>query len=131
MPYIFARSYLDGGIDSGAFEPEKFTDPGVLSFMKLISVHEDPDMEAIYPGVVACRLTVATTSGEELTLLAENPRGHDLNRMTAEETSEKFRRLASAVLTAADVERALACWWSLADQASASRALAALGPAGA
>lgn len=130
MPYIFARSYLDGGIDTGAFEREKFTDPGVLDFMRLISVHEDPDMEAIYPDVVACRVTVATASGEQLPILAENPRGHDLNRMTAEETSEKFLRLAAPVLPAPQAELALERWWDLASAASAARAVSLLSQAG-
>ncbi|MGW3606503.1 MmgE/PrpD family protein [Micromonospora sp. NPDC005161] len=126
MPYVFARVLIDGTIDVSDFEPERYEAPDVLELMQRISVHEDAEIEALYPATVAAKVTATTTSGETSVHQLENPRGHDLNRMSVEETSDKFRKLSVPVIGLPATERALEAWWRLDDQASASAAVGLL-----
>lgn len=127
MPYIFARALIDGAIGISDFEPERYQAPDVLKLMQRISVHEDAEIEALYPATVAAKVTATTTSGETIALQLENPRGHDQNRMTTEETSDKFRTLSVPVIGEAATEQALEAWWRIDHQASASAAIGLLG----
>ena len=120
MPYVFARVLLDGDIGVESFEPEAFRDERALELMQRISVHEEAAIEAKYPATVAIAVTATTTSGESMTIQLENPRGHERNRMTEDETSEKFRRQAVPLIGAAAAEAALQYWWSLEEGASVS-----------
>jgi len=123
MPYVFARVLLDGDIGVESFEPQAYRDPRVLELMQRISVHEDSAIEAKYPATVAIAVNATTASGRLISIPLENPRGHESNRMTEDETSEKFRRQAEPLIGAAAAERALEFWWSLEYGASASEGL--------
>jgi 2-methylcitrate dehydratase len=92
LPYIFARSLVDGRIGLEA-------------------------IEARYPKAIAMQLTATTRSGETIVLDLDSPRGHEDNPMTVDETNDKFMRMANTS-DAAAVERALEFWWALDDQPS-------------
>lgn len=123
MPYVFARVLLDGDIGVESFEPEAFTAPEALALMQRIEVHEDAEIEAKYPATVAVSVVATTKSGQRIVLELENPRGHDLNRMTDDETSEKFRRQAVPRIGEAGVAAALEFWWSLDRQGNAGEGI--------
>lgn len=125
MPYVFARVLLDGTIGIASFEPEAYTAANVLEIMQRISVHEDAEIEAKYPAAVAVKLTATTMTGETIEISMENPRGHDLNRMTREETSGKFRSLADPVIGPDAAQVALDRWWQI-DREPGAGALVAL-----
>lgn len=118
MPYIFARVLLDGTIDIHDFESARYTDPIALDLMRRISVYEDAEIDAMYPATVAVKIIAKTVDGDTVEISQKNPRGHDLNRMTFEETSDKFRRLAIASIGADAAEEALERWWEIDSQAS-------------
>ena len=42
LPYITARTMLDGGLDNDSYAPEKLHDPRILAFMGKITVREIP-----------------------------------------------------------------------------------------
>lgn len=120
MPYVFARVLLDGDIGLASFEPEAFRDPRALELMRRISVYQDAAIETRYPANVPITVTATTAAGATISIAMENPRGHDLNRMTEAETSDKFRRLAVPLLGERGAEAALDFWWRLEDRASAA-----------
>lgn len=123
MPYVFARAFLDGGIHVESFERAAFTNPDVLDLMSRITVHEDSEIEAMYPETVATRVTVETLAGDPVTVISENPRGHEHNRMSREDSNTKFRRLAEPVLSPDAIGPALEFWWSLPGQSSVRHGL--------
>jgi 2-methylcitrate dehydratase len=130
MPYIFARAYVDGYIDLSSFEPSAFTDSAIIQLMQLISVREDPEIEAMYPDMVAVKILVTTNSDEEIRFSIENPRGHERNQMTEQEITDKFGRFGNQLLGPYECEQALHYWTDLESQSNVRDGLALLIPNG-
>lgn len=116
MPYLFAAAYRDGRIDDATFARASYTDPATLDFMQRIAVEVDAEVEARYPETVAIVVTVQTVDGDLITKHLENPRGHECNRMTPDETNDKFTRLGHALLGENGCETILAELWKLGEQ---------------
>ncbi|HWA19602.1 MAG TPA: MmgE/PrpD family protein [Devosia sp.] len=104
MPYIFARTFLDGGITVKSFEPELVSDPLTRPLMNKIRVHNSEEINAIYkstyPFTYVLRATVTGTDGNKFPIEVRNPRGTPQNPMTDDEVDAKFRGLTTPVLGA-------------------------------
>jgi 2-methylcitrate dehydratase len=88
MPYVIARTLIDGEIYLDSFTPEKIMDPAARALMARITVA--PDYNFTYQG--EARLTVRTKDGRQLvkeTLL------HMATPMTHKEVIDKFNRVCS------------------------------------
>ena len=59
------------------------------------------------------RFTATTTGGQRFDLELENPRGHSRNPMNDDETSDKLRSMAEAVLPGGETEALLAWLWQI------------------
>jgi 2-methylcitrate dehydratase len=115
LPYIFSSALVDGEITISTFDRERYLAPGIRTVMAKVTVGEDDEMNALFPGVIAMRVTATDVDGEKIEILSERARGHALNRMTKDETSDKFRSIVD--LPAEQVESALDFWWGLAERA--------------
>jgi len=97
LPYVVARAFLDGKVDTASFSAAQLCDPAVVALMNRISVREDEALTRLYPQGAPARLAVQLKSGEQLTFEIEHPLGHSKNPMNDEQLEEKFRRLLSGV----------------------------------
>jgi 2-methylcitrate dehydratase len=112
MPYIFARTLVDGTVTVHTFDD--YSDPALRPLMAKISVREDAEIEKRFPEVVALRVTATANDGRSLAPIEiSNPKGHDRNPMTAEDVGVKFRTLAEPMLGTAGAAAAWEHWRSI------------------
>ena len=117
LPYIMATTLREGFIDLRHFELERVRDPALRPIMNRIRVEVDPALTPRWPKEVVMRFTATTTGGQRFDLELENPRGHSRNPMSDDETSDKLRSMAEAVLPGEETEALLAWLWQI-DRAS-------------
>jgi 2-methylcitrate dehydratase len=98
LPYIFARALVDGTVDIDTFDLDKIRDPGIRVLMKRVFVEEDEVIEAEWPAVIQAKLDAVDRNGKPYHVHIRNPRGHELNPLTAGEIEAKFLRLTTRVL---------------------------------
>ena len=103
LPYMIARSRMDGPLYLDSFTPEKFMDPAVRRLMDKITVAQNPRCVGLGP----YRLTVRTKSGGELVkewLPAAHEAGNFNTPMSDDEITAKYNR-ACAFMHIADEQR--------------------------
>jgi 2-methylcitrate dehydratase len=91
--------------------------------MSRIRVEVDDDINTVYPKTVILRVEATTTDGRQHQLEIRNPRGHEENRMTDDDVSDKFLRAAEPALGVARAREALNRWWSLPEVTNLTEAL--------
>ena len=75
LPYGLACSLLYGKVDQSMFTPEKVRDSAIQALIQRITVHEDPELTAAYPGHWSCRVTIRLKDGRVLEQFIEDPTG--------------------------------------------------------
>lgn len=75
LPYGLACSLLYGKVDQSMFTPEKVKDPAIRALIQRITVREDPELTAAYPGHWSCWVKIRLKDGRELEQFIENPTG--------------------------------------------------------
>ncbi|MBI3968468.1 MAG: MmgE/PrpD family protein [Chloroflexi bacterium] len=128
MPYVFARTLVDGGITLAAFEPAAYLDPGLRPLMAKIKVRQDDAVESAWPKSIVMRAEATTTSGEHYSFEVVNPLGHEANPMKDEDTDAKLHAVADPVFGPDRAATVLAHWHSLPDLADLTPALDLLQP---
>ena len=128
LPYIFARTLMDGAITVASFEESAYMDPAIRPLMAKISARVAEDIEARFPASVPIRVEAASRSGERFTIELENPKGHEKNPMDKGDTNEKFRSLAIPFLGEAQTSKALDMWWRIESSRTLTAALDLLIP---
>lgn len=111
IPYVLARSLLQGAIDHTAFEPEAYLDPSIRPLMKAVSVHLDDDIEKkIHQHIVELRLVARDHAGDTHHVHIVNPLGHEKNPLPPAEMAARFERLCAPRLGASQAASALRHW---------------------
>ena len=126
LPYLVAVALADGDVTPAHFTPERLRDPRVREVMGRVSVREDPELTALYPEVVAARVTGVARDGTTAEAECRHPKGHTKNAFSDGEISEKFRRCAGGVLPPDAIEPVLGRLWALDREGSVGGLLAAL-----
>ncbi len=121
LPYIVGMALMEGKITNATYAAKKFRNPKVLEFLEKISVREDPELTALYPGTIANRVIVKLRSGKVISKQVNDPRGHPRNPMSDEEIDDKFRNLAKAYLSKNQMDKILETVWNLEKQKDISR----------
>lgn len=75
LPYGLACSLLYGKADQSMFTPEQVADPHIQELIRRITVREDPELTAAYPGHWSCRVTIRLKDGRVLEQFIEDPTG--------------------------------------------------------
>lgn len=75
LPYGLACSLLYGKVDQSMFTPEKVKDPAIQALIQRITVREDPELTAAYPGHWSCRVKIRLKDGRELEQFIQDPTG--------------------------------------------------------
>lgn len=97
LPYIFAKSFIDGSITLNSFSADAIGAPLLRPLMARISVIPDDDIEAMLPKVVI-RVKAKAKSGAIHDVEIVNPMGHPDNPMGNREIDDKFLATAEPVL---------------------------------
>jgi 2-methylcitrate dehydratase len=112
LPYILARTLLDGVITPGSYTDELIRDPGVRSLMTKIKVTVDDALEAMLPRM-AMRVVVTTADGTQHSVKIIDPKGQPQNPMQDKDIEAKFSSMAEPVLGPAPCRRALDSLWHI------------------
>ncbi|MCS7117734.1 MAG: MmgE/PrpD family protein [Thaumarchaeota archaeon] len=98
LPYITARTLIDGDIWVDSYTDEKLNDPKVLELLAKTRVEVDPKYDEIYPSAVPNRVVLKTLDGRTLSKEVVYPIGHYRNPISDGQLVEKFKRLVNPVL---------------------------------
>ena len=115
LPYIFARALQDGTVSLHTFDLDKICDPDIRAQMNRVSVEVDKDIDAEWPVVIQAKLDAVDRSGNTYHIHITNPRGHELNPLTAEEIEKKFMQLTEPALGRAGAVAAFNIAWRMKD----------------
>jgi 2-methylcitrate dehydratase len=120
-PYLIATALVHGKVDESSFETQSLSDPAVLQVIDTIELIEDPDCTAAFPWPMLCRFEIELVSGESLTVVGENPKGHPLNPMSDNDLAAKFHTQVQPRLGSGRAEELLQTIWRLEQEPSLGR----------
>lgn len=126
LPYIMAKTLVDGTITLDAFQESAYRDPALRPLMAKIRVRRDEQVDAIYPETVSMRVEIKTTDGKSHSFEFRDPLGHNKNPMQDKDISKKFLTAAKPVLGEDRALAALERWWDLKHLTDISEALSLL-----
>lgn len=115
LPYIFARTLIDGPLRVSSFDDAKVLDPTLRPLMSKIRVIVDDDIEAQAKERTILRVVATAGDGARHSVEVVNPLGHPDNPMQDRDIDAKFMGLAEAVLGRARAATALQSWWRVAE----------------
>jgi 2-methylcitrate dehydratase len=126
LPYIFARTLVDGPIKITSFADEVVRDASLRPLMAKIKVIPDDRIEALLPQKTLMRVVATTRDGRQHVIEISNPLGHPDNPMQDRHIEEKFISLVEPVLGKARCAAALDTWWRLEESSVVSAAMQSL-----
>ena len=113
IPYVVSVALQDGAVTPDSFSSQRMDDPSLRKLMARVSIEEDPEFTRSYSNEIGCRMELTTRSGQDLVGSTSFPKGHPRNPLSDSEIEDKFRGLASGVLTKPQCDEALRLLWSL------------------
>jgi 2-methylcitrate dehydratase len=118
LPYIFVRTMLDGKITIRSYDEKAYSDPALRPLMAKITVLEDPEIEARYPGEITMRVEAVGKDGRHERIEIKDPRGDARNPMNEADVDAKFHSMADAVIGAERATAAIKGWRGIDKAAS-------------
>lgn len=112
LPYIFARTLVDGPIREASFAKNAILDPSLRPLMAKVKVTVDDAIEALLPKVKV-RAVATLNDGRQVIVENKNPLGHPDNPMRDEHIGEKFMAQAEPIIGHERSATALARWWDV------------------
>ena len=113
IPWLVASALHDGPVTPGSFTADRIANPALREIMSRMTLAEEPDFTARYPGEYNCRITLTGADGHAHTAHTAWPKGHGRNPMNDAEVEAKFRNFAGSELTASQCDQALETVWAL------------------
>jgi len=113
LPYIVARSMLDGQINGASYTKEALHDPRLLGLLGKLTVEEDAALTRMYPQKIPTRVTVTLDDGRVLTEQVDDLPGFGGRPATRADIEAKFRRVVAPVWPDAQIGAFLAFAWNL------------------
>ncbi len=98
LPYIVARTLIDGKIWIDSFTIEKVLAQDVRELMKKMSIEVDPEYDKIYPEGIPNTITIETRDGKVHSETSIYPPGHFRNPLDWKSLEEKFIKLTKDYL---------------------------------
>ncbi|WP_306567697.1 MmgE/PrpD family protein [Aquabacterium sp.] len=93
LPYTIATALLEGKLTSQAYDADRLSDPRTLALVAKVRVSHAPELSKNYPSSSQTRITIRTRTGEVLSHLQEQPKGHASNPLSDTELASKFIEL--------------------------------------
>ena len=120
LPYILARTIVDGPLTEEAFSLHAVRDAELRPLMDKIRVFVDPKIDSLPTGQVEFRLVATTSKNQQIEINVGNPLGHPDSPMQRSEIGEKFLRLSKPVLGEQRAKQALAQVMDIRNKADVS-----------
>jgi len=114
LPYIFARTLVDGPLRVSSFSDTAVLDPALRPLMNKIKVIVDDEIEALSREKTILRVVATSANGDQHKVEVVNPLGHPDNPMQDSDIEEKFFALAEPVLGNERCRATLDRWWQVA-----------------
>ena len=113
IPWLVSSALLDGPVTPGSFTDEQIANPALRDIMSRMTLVEEPEFTARYPGEYNCRITITGRDGQAHAAHVSWPKGHRSNPMSDDDVERKFRSFAGVSLPSAQCERTLEILWGL------------------
>src|SRR5437763_3330429 len=111
LPYITAVALIDGEITDKQFDPKRFTETEIVSFLQDVEVKRNDELSALYAEAVANIVHVTLADGRTLTKRVDYPLGNAKNRLPDKELEGKFLNLAAPKIGREQCDEVLEyCW---------------------
>jgi len=121
MPYIFVTALKNGGVGLEDFEEERYLDPALRTEMDKVSVHVDPECDALIPDHVQLKIHATTHEGTAIDLVVKDPRGFWRNPMTSQDVFDKLARVSAPHYEDEQVRAIHEFWSEVAHQEDLAR----------
>jgi 2-methylcitrate dehydratase len=95
LPYIVAVALLDGGVHPEQYAPERIAADDVQDLLRRVEVRPDDGYSDRFPEEHACRVTLVTRDGREISKEKASYEGFHADPMSWDTVEAKFRRLAA------------------------------------
>jgi 2-methylcitrate dehydratase PrpD len=118
LPYIFAKTLIDGTITLAAFEPSAYRDLSIRPLMSKIRVRLDDEVNSLYPKTISIKIKATTNTGESIELWPRDPLGHVNKPMKDEHIREKFVQTITPILGTEQTAKIQQRWWNIAEASS-------------
>lgn len=113
LPYTIARALVDGEISVDTYTNEKIHDPGIIEFMKMISVHEDKTLTDLFPKFIPNRVTVKLSTGKILSRQVNGWRDVRSTPIKDEDFENKFDKLTEKYFSVNKRKSLLQYLWNI------------------
>ena len=113
LPYIFAKTLVEGGMTLAAFDEPAYRDPSLRPLMGKIRVHLDKEVDSLYPKTISMKIKATTRDGRCIELWPRDPLGHVNNPMTDEDVKAKFAQTVGPILGEEKTSAILNQWWKI------------------
>ena len=97
-PYVVAHALIHGSVRLDAYEPAKLDDPALRDLMRRVTLREDPQLTAKFPGQRSARVAITTKDGKRHEFFAPTRKGDPDAPLSDAELNAKFLELAGPVL---------------------------------
>ena len=121
LPYITAVALIDGEVTDKQFAPERFTEPGIISFLENVKVQRNDELSALYADAVANIVHITLADGRTLTKRVDHPLGNAKNRLQDSDLEKKFLSLAAPKITKNGADKVLEHAWKFDEAADATK----------
>jgi 2-methylcitrate dehydratase len=112
LPYMLARTLVDGPVTTRSFTDDKVRDPSLRPLMKKIKVAVDDTLEAALPRMIM-RVKVWTKDRREHEVEIADPLGHPDNPMRDRDIEAKFTAMVEPVLGSERCRTSLDSLWRI------------------
>ena len=106
LPYVVSHALLHGAVRLSAFSEERLADAEIRRLMAKITLNNDPELSAKFPGMRAARIKVTLKDGQVIEQFAPYRKGDPEAPLTDADLNDKFMELAAPVI-GSDLARAL------------------------
>ena len=113
LPYITAIALIDGEITDRQFEPGRFKDPEVWTFLENVNVERNAELSAMYPDAVGNIVHVDLADGRRLTKRVDYPLGNAKNRLKDSAVEGKFLGLVERIIGESRAKKITELVWKL------------------
>ncbi|GAW47873.1 MULTISPECIES: MmgE/PrpD family protein [unclassified Nocardioides] len=109
LQFVVAVAIFDGEVGRAQTSAERRIDPDVQALASRITLRADAELQKIFPEHWPTRVHLTLKDGRRFEVEREDPRGNAARPVTDGDIEEKFIRMASQTLPAAEVQSVLAC----------------------
>ncbi|PYL78349.1 MAG: hypothetical protein DMF26_01005 [Verrucomicrobia bacterium] len=113
LPYITAIALIEGEITDRQFEPARFKDPEVWTFLENVNVERNAELSAMYPDAVGNIVHIDLADGRRLTKRVDYPLGNAKNRLKDSAVEGKFLGLVERIIGETRAKKIIELAWKL------------------